>query len=88
MTTESNQNTISHNNINTAISQTMHDEIKHLGLRTTCIDFGFFRTRVLAAGKRAPKVVRIADYQEIAEGVEAQMQSMYAHHRIRFDTKH
>ncbi|KAF9044995.1 hypothetical protein BJ165DRAFT_1474744 [Panaeolus papilionaceus] len=57
-----------------SISQTMHDEIKHLGLRTTCIDFGFFRTRVLAAGKRAPKVVRIADYQEIAEGVEAQMQ--------------
>jgi len=52
------------------ISQSLNDEIKHLGLKSICIDFGFFRTSVLEADKRTPKVSRIPDYQETCDKME------------------
>lgn len=48
----------------------MHEEIAPLGLRASCIDFGFFRTPILEAGQRAPEVYRILDYQEVVDKVE------------------
>ncbi|KAF8994489.1 short chain dehydrogenase [Cyathus striatus] len=53
------------------ISQSLHDEISPLGLRSTCIDFGFFRTPFLSSTQRAPPVSRISDYQPLCERVEA-----------------
>ncbi|CAA7269832.1 unnamed protein product [Cyclocybe aegerita] len=57
------------------ISETLHDEISPLGLRSICIDFGYFRTAFLAADQRAPQVARISDYQETSERAEAALQA-------------
>jgi len=56
------------------ISETLHDEISPLGLRSICIDFGYFRTSFLQSEQRAPKVARIGDYKEISDKVEAALQ--------------
>ncbi|KAF9044983.1 hypothetical protein BJ165DRAFT_1474683 [Panaeolus papilionaceus] len=52
------------------LAMAMHEEIAPLGLRASCIDFGFFRTPILEAGQRAPEVYRIPDYQEVVDKVE------------------
>ncbi|KAF8805492.1 NAD(P)-binding protein [Phlegmacium glaucopus] len=57
------------------ISESLHDEISPLGLRSVCIDFGYFRTSVLEADQRAPKVSRIPDYQEASNRVENSLQA-------------
>jgi len=56
------------------ISETLHDEISPLGLRSICIDFGNFRTSFLESEHRAPEVARIDDYKEISAKIEAGMQ--------------
>ncbi|KAF5340483.1 hypothetical protein D9758_014559 [Tetrapyrgos nigripes] len=54
------------------ISETLHDEISPLGLRSTCIDFGYFRTNFLNPGHKAPYESSIEDYREmVKKGVEA-----------------
>ncbi|PPQ72404.1 hypothetical protein CVT26_003797 [Gymnopilus dilepis] len=56
------------------ISETLHAEISPLGLRSIHFDFGYFRTSFLQSTQRAPKVSRIADYQETSERVETGLQ--------------
>ncbi|KIM42597.1 hypothetical protein M413DRAFT_444303 [Hebeloma cylindrosporum] len=57
------------------ISETLHDEISPLGLRSVCIDFGYFRTSFLESDQRAPKVSRIPDYKETSDAAEAALQA-------------
>lgn len=61
------------------ISGTLHDEISPLGLRSVCVDFGYFRTSFLESDQRAPKVSRIPDYKETSDAVEAALQGMHFH---------
>ncbi|KAK0200067.1 hypothetical protein DFS33DRAFT_216038 [Desarmillaria ectypa] len=53
------------------ISESFHQEIAPLGLRSICFDFGFFRTNFLSPGHRTLGKAGIAGYQEIAHGAEA-----------------
>lgn len=53
------------------LSETLHQEISPLGLRSICFDPGYFRTEFLASDNRAPFDPRIADYRPMAEAVEA-----------------
>ena len=55
----------------TGISETLHDEISPLELQSICIDFGYFRTPILAADKRTPKVSHIAHYKEMSNAFES-----------------
>ncbi|KAK7051566.1 hypothetical protein VNI00_004545 [Paramarasmius palmivorus] len=57
------------------ISSTLHEEISPLGLRSTCIDFGYFRTSFLSSGHRAAYEPRIADYKEITTQAEDALQA-------------
>jgi len=56
------------------ISAALHEEISSLGLRSTCIDFGYFRTNFLQSDHRAPAVSRIPDYQIVSDAVEKGLQ--------------
>lgn len=47
------------------ISESLDVEISPLGLRSTCIDFGYFRTEFLTPDHRKPQVSRISDYAEV-----------------------
>ncbi|TFK20040.1 short chain dehydrogenase [Coprinopsis marcescibilis] len=58
-----------------AISYALHEEIAPLGLRSICVDFGYFRTNFLGEGQRAPPVSRIPDYQALAEASESALQA-------------
>ncbi|KAJ7303481.1 hypothetical protein DFH08DRAFT_722164 [Mycena albidolilacea] len=49
------------------ISETLHLEVAPLGLRSTCIDFGYFRTTLLDPNHRKPYVPRIKDYNEMSK---------------------
>uniref|UniRef100_A0A0W0GBX8 Uncharacterized protein n=1 Tax=Moniliophthora roreri TaxID=221103 RepID=A0A0W0GBX8_MONRR len=57
------------------ISETLHEEISPLGLRSVCIDFGYFRTSFLTPDHRKPYTPRIADYAPITEKSEAGLQA-------------
>ncbi|KAJ7140589.1 hypothetical protein C8R43DRAFT_1109532 [Mycena crocata] len=48
------------------ISESLHLEIAPLGLRSTCIDLGYFRTTFLDPAHRAPYVPRIDNYSEMS----------------------
>ncbi|KAK7459571.1 hypothetical protein VKT23_009553 [Stygiomarasmius scandens] len=58
-----------------SLSDTLHAEISPIGLRSTCVDFGFFRTPVLDPGRRTPYVGRISDYKEITDKYESALQT-------------
>lgn len=58
-----------------SISTTLHDEISPLGLRSICVDFGYFRTSFLAPDHRTPEVSRIADYAAVSEKVNAALEA-------------
>jgi len=53
------------------ISETLHEEIAPLGLRSICIDFGYFRTSFLNPGHRHPYESRIEDYREMGKKSDA-----------------
>ncbi|KAJ7465914.1 hypothetical protein FB451DRAFT_1261318 [Mycena latifolia] len=53
------------------ISETLHAELAPLGLRSTCIDFGYFRTTFLDPAHRMPYVPRIADYDAMSARANA-----------------
>ncbi|KAK0205571.1 hypothetical protein DFS33DRAFT_1429367 [Desarmillaria ectypa] len=57
------------------ISETLNVEVAPLGLRSICIDLGYFRTSFLTADHRKPYVSRIDDYQELTGKVEAAFQA-------------
>lgn len=44
------------------ISESLHQELAPLGLRSICIDPGYFKTDLLVADNRAPFQSRIPDY--------------------------
>ncbi|CAA7268709.1 unnamed protein product [Cyclocybe aegerita] len=58
------------------ISETLHDEISPLGLRSICVDFGYFRTALLESDRRVTKPTAIADYREAVEQFEVFIQSV------------
>ncbi|KAF9445505.1 NAD(P)-binding protein [Macrolepiota fuliginosa MF-IS2] len=57
------------------ISTTLHDEIAPLGLRSVCIDFGYFRTSFLTSNNRSHWVSRIEDYRPMSEKADAALQA-------------
>ncbi|KAK0194701.1 hypothetical protein F5146DRAFT_954070 [Armillaria mellea] len=57
------------------ISETLHAEVSPLGLRSICLDFGYFRTAFLSPDHRKPYVAKIDDYKEITEKVESGLQA-------------
>ncbi|KAF9568297.1 short chain dehydrogenase [Agrocybe pediades] len=57
------------------LSETLHAEISPLGLRSVCVDFGYFRTPVLEVERRTKPVGGLADYKEIVEKVENLIQA-------------
>ncbi|TFK18208.1 short chain dehydrogenase [Coprinopsis marcescibilis] len=57
-----------------AISHGLHEEIAPFGLRSVCVDFGYFRTPVLENNRRALRTSRIPDYKEMTERFEAELQ--------------
>ncbi|KAL0574491.1 hypothetical protein V5O48_007466 [Marasmius crinis-equi] len=56
------------------LSETLNTEISPLGLRSICIDFGYFRTSFLSGNHRQARVSRIADYNEMKEKAEAALE--------------
>ncbi|KAF9017093.1 NAD(P)-binding protein [Hymenopellis radicata] len=48
------------------ISESLDLEISPLGLRSICVDFGFFRTPIISDTKRTPYIPRIEDYKSFA----------------------
>jgi len=63
--------------IGIGLSETLHAEICPIGLRSICIDFGYFRTSFLNAEHRMPHVGKIADYKEVTEAYERDLQGEY-----------
>ncbi|KAF8075755.1 hypothetical protein FPV67DRAFT_1469077 [Lyophyllum atratum] len=57
------------------ISSSLHDEISPLGLRSICVDFGYFRTAFLNADHRAPQVSRIQDYKPMTDKANAALEA-------------
>ncbi|PPQ75831.1 hypothetical protein CVT24_000699 [Panaeolus cyanescens] len=57
------------------IALSLNQEISHLGLRATCIDFGTFRTAVLDPSKRGEEVARIPDYKPVSDMIEAHLKA-------------
>ena len=47
------------------ISESLHQELAPLGLRSICIEPGYFKTDLLTADNRAPFQGRIADYEPV-----------------------
>ncbi|EEB94741.1 hypothetical protein MPER_06398 [Moniliophthora perniciosa FA553] len=57
------------------VSASLHDEIAPLGLRSICIDFGYFRTAFLNPDHRKPYTPRIQDYNGVTGEYEAALQA-------------
>ncbi len=56
------------------ISETLQIEVAPIGLRSICIDFGYFRTSFLTPEHRKPYEPKIEDYRPVTEAVEAALQ--------------
>ncbi|KAF9525424.1 hypothetical protein CPB83DRAFT_943586 [Crepidotus variabilis] len=52
------------------ISSSLHAEISPLGLRSVCVELGYFRTALLDGDQRTPAISRISDYKELSEKAE------------------
>ncbi|KAK0489945.1 hypothetical protein EDD18DRAFT_560797 [Armillaria luteobubalina] len=52
------------------ISESLHQEIAPMGLRSICFDFGFFRTNFLSPGHRILGKAGVTGYHEVAHGAE------------------
>ncbi|KAF8652848.1 hypothetical protein AX16_004123 [Volvariella volvacea WC 439] len=57
------------------VNQTLHDEISPFGLRSLCVDFGYFRTSFLTSDHRAPWTPRIEDYRPMSERSDAALKA-------------
>ncbi|KAF8652302.1 hypothetical protein AX16_004460 [Volvariella volvacea WC 439] len=53
------------------IATTLDAELKPLGLRASCIDFGYFRTEFLTGDHRKPHISRILDYKPMSDAAGA-----------------
>jgi hypothetical protein len=63
------------------LSATLHEEISPLGLRSTCIDFGAFRTDILSGGHRSVYDPRIEDYQPVTSAMNGMLESCHQEQR-------
>jgi hypothetical protein len=54
-----------------ALSELLDLEVRHLGIRSVCVEPGYFRSNLISAGHRAPYVGGIADYAPVVGPVEA-----------------
>ena len=63
--------------ISLAFAESLQAEVGHLGIRTFCIEPGFFRTEVLKEGNLASSVSRIPDYKTITENSAAFIEGTY-----------
>ncbi|KAI0041215.1 short chain dehydrogenase [Auriscalpium vulgare] len=61
--------------VNRMLAEALHHEIAPLGLRSVCVEPGYFRTAFLTDGNRAPYVSRIADYQDATAATDALFQA-------------
>ncbi|KAI0039301.1 hypothetical protein FA95DRAFT_1599880, partial [Auriscalpium vulgare] len=59
------------------IAETLDRELAPLGLRSVCVEPGYFRTAVFADGNRAPYVSRIEDYREVTAATDAIFQAQH-----------
>ncbi|KAJ2912572.1 hypothetical protein MD484_g7842, partial [Candolleomyces efflorescens] len=57
------------------ISRTLDKEITPLGLRSICVDYGYFRTMIFNKSKRSFPVSKIEDYKEISQERESFIQA-------------
>ena len=57
------------------VSEALNAELAPLGLRSVCIDPGYFRTAFLVPANRTPFVSRIADYAEGGRAADAILQA-------------
>ncbi|KAJ3523754.1 hypothetical protein NMY22_g11298 [Coprinellus aureogranulatus] len=57
------------------LSETLNEEITPLGLRSICVDLGYFRTAFLKDGQRGAPISRIPDYQPLTDAVEKKFQA-------------
>ncbi|KDQ64088.1 hypothetical protein JAAARDRAFT_64002 [Jaapia argillacea MUCL 33604] len=62
-----------------AISQSLHDEVAPLGLRSICVELGYFRTDLLSGDNRSPYISRIGDYKEITAEADAHLEASNQH---------
>lgn len=70
------------NHLSIALSVSLDDEISPLGLRSICIEPGYFRTDFLTADNRGSEISRIPDYKEVSQKAYAALQGKHA-----FDSK-
>ena len=59
------------------ISETLSDELEPFGIKSICVDLGYFRTPFLKDTQREPPVARIGDYQKFTEEREAIFRGEY-----------
>ncbi|KAJ2912577.1 hypothetical protein MD484_g7839, partial [Candolleomyces efflorescens] len=57
------------------ISRTLDEEITPLGLRSICLDFGYFRTMIFNETQRSFPASKIEDYKEISQQIESFLQA-------------
>ncbi|CAL1706818.1 unnamed protein product [Somion occarium] len=55
------------------LSESLHEEISPLGLRSICFEPGYFRTRLLTTDNRGPDKTRIPDYRDLMESSLARL---------------
>lgn len=58
------------------VSEALNAEIAPLGLRSICIDPGYFRTSFLTPDNRTPFASRIEDYRKAGEETNAMLECM------------
>ncbi|KAI0315271.1 hypothetical protein OF83DRAFT_366130 [Amylostereum chailletii] len=56
--------------VNRSLAQTLNAEISPFGLRSICIEPGYFRTAFLQGGNRGPSVSRIEEYKPITGAMD------------------
>lgn len=56
------------------VSEALNAEIAPLGLRSICIDPGYFRTSFLTPDNRTPFASRIEDYRKAGEETNAMLE--------------
>jgi len=57
------------------VSLSLHGEVSPIGLRSICVNFGYFRTAGIEPGHLATKLSTIPDYKELADSVNGSIQA-------------
>ena len=59
------------------ISESLHQELAPLGLRSICIEPGYFKTDLLTTDNRAPFHSKISDYESVTSATHEILVSKY-----------